>query len=311
VVTIVLFGERATGELLVLSQVILSLQLSFAVVPLVHLVSDRRWMGEHAIGPRLAAVAWAVALTIAGLNLSLAYDEITGWLRGAGEGAWILWSTVVPLAVALLCLLLYVAVQPAVRRLRGAGVPAAVDVHGATVVPPVLPAPPPRRVAVAVDFSPADQAALSHASGLLRVGGGELVLLHVVESGGARLLGAEAGDRETSGDAERLAAYARRLGELGVAASWQLGFGEPVDVLAELVEAQGADLVVLGSHGHGAVGDLLLGTSVERLRHRLRVPLVVVPMAAAAGAETSRRGRHRNENETETETETENETEND
>ena len=54
------FGEGATGELLVLSQVVLSLQLSFAVIPLIHLVSDRRWMGQYAIGPRFQAAAWLV-----------------------------------------------------------------------------------------------------------------------------------------------------------------------------------------------------------------------------------------------------------
>jgi len=50
--SILLSGEAATGNLLVLSQVVLSLQLPFAVIPLVHFVSDRRRMGEFAIGPR-------------------------------------------------------------------------------------------------------------------------------------------------------------------------------------------------------------------------------------------------------------------
>ena len=61
VVTIVWYGERATGNLLVLSQVVLSLQLSFAVIPLIHLVSDRRWMGQYAIKPLLQGLAWLVA----------------------------------------------------------------------------------------------------------------------------------------------------------------------------------------------------------------------------------------------------------
>lgn len=62
------FGEQSTGQLLVLSQVILSLQLSFAVVPLVMFTSDRRIMGEFVNPLWLKAVAWGVAIVIMGLN---------------------------------------------------------------------------------------------------------------------------------------------------------------------------------------------------------------------------------------------------
>jgi manganese transport protein len=68
---IVFFGERSTGQLLVFSQVILSLQLPFAVIPLVMFTSDRRIMGEF-VNPRwLKRLAWAIALIIASLNLWL------------------------------------------------------------------------------------------------------------------------------------------------------------------------------------------------------------------------------------------------
>jgi manganese transport protein len=284
VITIVVYGEQATGDLLVLSQVILSLQLSFAVIPLVHLVADRRWMDEYRIGPWLEGASWLVALTIAALNLALGYQAVGGWMRRAGEGAWLLWLTVVPLALGLLALLAYVTIQPIAARRRGGRVVPPRDVHGPALTPAFAPATPPRRVAVAVDFSSADQPALSYAVALLRGGGGEepgeLVLLHVVESGGARLIGDELRDRETLGDEERLARYAEELRRMGIAVRWELGFGDAATALSALVEAQRPDLVVLGSHGHGAVGDLLLGTSIERLRHRVRVPVMVVPAGA-------------------------------
>jgi manganese transport protein len=70
-IAIIFFGEQSTGKLLVLSQVILSLQLSFAVVPLVMFTSDRRLMGEF-VNPRwLKMLAYAVAMIIMGLNLWL------------------------------------------------------------------------------------------------------------------------------------------------------------------------------------------------------------------------------------------------
>jgi manganese transport protein len=73
-----LYGERGTGQLLVLSQVILSMQLPFAVIPLVRFVSDRRKMGEFAISPVWAATAWLIASLIVILNVKLLFDTIAG-----------------------------------------------------------------------------------------------------------------------------------------------------------------------------------------------------------------------------------------
>ncbi len=72
-----LYGEKGTAQLLVLSQVVLSMQLPFAVIPLVQFVSDRRKMGRFAIGPWVAALSWAVAGIIIVLNAKLLYDALT------------------------------------------------------------------------------------------------------------------------------------------------------------------------------------------------------------------------------------------
>jgi manganese transport protein len=73
-----LYGERGTAELLVLSQVILSMQLPFAVVPLVSFVSDRKFMGSFAISRGLAALAWTIAAIIVALNVKLLFDTFFG-----------------------------------------------------------------------------------------------------------------------------------------------------------------------------------------------------------------------------------------
>ncbi len=78
-IAIALFGEQSTGQLLVFSQVILSLQLSFAVIPLIMFTSDRRIMGEF-VNPRwLKIVASAVAVIIASLNVWLIVQTAIGW----------------------------------------------------------------------------------------------------------------------------------------------------------------------------------------------------------------------------------------
>ena len=69
-----IYGERGTGQLLVLSQVVLSMQLPFAVIPLVHFVSDREKMGGFAIPRSVSLLAWGVALLIVALNLKLLWD---------------------------------------------------------------------------------------------------------------------------------------------------------------------------------------------------------------------------------------------
>jgi manganese transport protein len=148
-------------------------------------------------------------------------------------------------------------------------------------MPAVAPPSAPRRIAAAVDFSGADTAVLSHAVTLAKSGGrgATVLLLHVVESGGARLMGDEMQDNEARADQQRLDLYRTELGELGVDASYDLGFGDPVDQLVALVHTHGPDLVVLGGHGHRGVGDFVHGTTVERLRHRIKVPVLVVPTA--------------------------------
>jgi manganese transport protein len=80
VIVTAMYGEHGAGALLILSQVILSLQLSFAVVPLVRFTSERAKMGAFVNGPVLKAVAWAVAVVIMGLNGWLLFGTVRQWL---------------------------------------------------------------------------------------------------------------------------------------------------------------------------------------------------------------------------------------
>ncbi|MFZ0429572.1 MAG: Nramp family divalent metal transporter [Acidobacteriota bacterium] len=284
VLAIVLYGEQGTGELLVLSQVVLSLQLSFAVIPLIHLVSDRRWMGQYTIGPWTTAGSWLVAIVIAALNLKLAWDEVSGWLQVGGVWQWLIWATVLPVSFGLLALLAYVSIVPAVQRSRRIPIPESQGVHGISAMPEIIPPRAPRRIVATLDFTDTDTAVLSQTVSIARTAGrsARVVLLHVVESTGARMLGAELSDAEAQSDQQRLELYVTELTELGVDAVFDLGFGDPADELALLIEQHRPDLVVIGSHGHKGVGDLVHGTTVESLRHRVSVPLLVVPAGHAA-----------------------------
>ncbi|TAM88330.1 MAG: divalent metal cation transporter [Candidimonas sp.] len=76
VVVTTLYGESGTAKLLVLSQVVLSMQLPFALIPLVHFVSDRKLMGTLAAGRALTALSWVVAALVVALNVKLLLDVI-------------------------------------------------------------------------------------------------------------------------------------------------------------------------------------------------------------------------------------------
>lgn len=78
VIVAALYGEKGTADLLVLSQVILSLQLPFAVVPLVQFTSNKKLMGEFATNRLVTGLAWAVSALIIALNLKLLFDFATG-----------------------------------------------------------------------------------------------------------------------------------------------------------------------------------------------------------------------------------------
>ena len=78
IIVVALYGSHGTEKLLILSQVILSFQLSFAVVPLVKFTCDRKRMGEFTNGPLLKFTSWFVAALIAGLNVWLLVQTFTG-----------------------------------------------------------------------------------------------------------------------------------------------------------------------------------------------------------------------------------------
>jgi manganese transport protein len=78
VIVVALYGEKSTNKLLILSQVVLSLQLSFAVIPLVLFTGSRKRMGVFANSVWLQTAAWLVALTIAGLNIKFLWSFAFG-----------------------------------------------------------------------------------------------------------------------------------------------------------------------------------------------------------------------------------------
>ncbi|HXB73300.1 MAG TPA: Nramp family divalent metal transporter [Candidatus Acidoferrales bacterium] len=122
VLTIYLYGETGVFQLLILSQVVLSMQLPFAVIPLVHFTGDRRWMGEFANNRWLHGGAWILAGVVMVLNVGWAGERILSWAANATSDRTIL-LLVLPLFAAMLLLLIYVLVAPWLKGSQTASAP--------------------------------------------------------------------------------------------------------------------------------------------------------------------------------------------
>jgi manganese transport protein len=272
-IVIMIYGESQTGAMLIFSQVILSLQLGFAIIPLIHFTSDKEKMGVFAIKPWVKISAWVIATIIVGLNVKLVFQEVEGWLTGAGNDSWIIWVTVVPVCIAAALLLLYITFKPLLERRtaeRKAKVP-----HGTAVTLDINNSPVYKRIAITLDFSAIDNLAVQSA---LAQGGTQAhyVLLHVVETAGAMVYGSEIADLESSEDRVSLENYRAQLQEKGYNVEIRIGYGNPKGKIPAMVREFDADLLVMGAHGHRFFKDLIFGTTVDTVRHRVKIPVLIV-----------------------------------
>jgi manganese transport protein len=270
VLVILIAGENEADNLLVLSQVILSVQLGFAVIPLIHFVSDRRKMGDFTASPVIRFLSWLVAALLLYLNIKLVVEELAPWLTQTGS--WGIKGLTLAAGGAAIGLLVYITLRPFLTRAVGKATPL---VHPQADplenwIPPVF-----RHIAIALDFSAHDQKLLAYAVGQ---GGkeGRYLLIHIVESASAHMLGRESDDLETRKDQERLDQYLQSLEEMGYHGYTALGYRHRSREIARIVNQQKADMLVIGSHGHTGFKDFIYGETVNAVRHEVKVPVLIV-----------------------------------
>jgi manganese transport protein len=189
---------------------------------------------------------------------------------GGSTAAWVEFL-VVPMVGGAFALLLYIAIKPFFKRSRSA------QGHLDAVAPGLMLHDPgrPRRICITVDFSGHDQRTVAAALGQ---GGKEAdyVLIHITESAVARYIGPQADDREAIDDAANLQRYIDQLIAGGYRARARAGAGEVIGSIVDIVQAENADLLVMGAHGHRGIKDILLGSTLDAVRHRVKVPVLIV-----------------------------------
>lgn len=272
VIVISLFGESVTGKMLIFSQVILSLQLGFAIIPLIHFVSDKSKMKGFQISTTTQIASWIVATVIVSLNIKLVFNEIYGWLH-TSENPIVLWLTVVPISIGFLALLLYIIFKPFFSEAKTKienHLP-----HNTVLKLKTTGYYHKKNIAITVDFSEADEKALNYA---FDIGGKETsyTLIHIVETVGALLYGNKTSDHETTVDENLLQEYKTLLEEKGYRIELELGFGKPGKIIPKIINEGNYDLLIMGTHGHTGFKDMVFGTTVDNVRHKISIPLLIV-----------------------------------
>ena len=135
-----------------------------------------------------------------------------------------------------------------------------------------------RRILVAVENSGADRTILAHVAELARLTGASLLLVHVADGWAARnfdqlkLRESE----EMKADRDYLDRLRVELEGRGLTVETRLAMGDPADELVKVSEEQGVDLIAMSTHGHRFVKDVLLGATADKVRHLVKVPVLLL-----------------------------------
>ncbi|MDP1843653.1 MAG: Nramp family divalent metal transporter [Sediminibacterium sp.] len=270
VFVILVYGEDKVDDLLVFSQVILSMQLGFAVIPLIHFVSDKKSMGEFAIGWVTKTFAWLVAIILVVLNVNLVSNVAIDLLNSeVGLAVKILLILAI---AAFIWLFFTMTFYPIIQKRK---IAREALMHGESLILENLKVNKLDSIAIALDFSIADEKLIAHA---LAQGNHQVsyTLLHIVESVSATYLKSASDDAETRKDKERLASYVDQLQKMGYQVNGVLGYNNRVNEIIRIVTETKADMLVMGAHRHSGLKDYIFGETIEDVRHRISIPVLIV-----------------------------------
>lgn len=270
VLVILIMGDDMVDAMLIFSQVLLSMQLAFAIIPLIHFVSDEQQMGVFAINTIMKILSWIIAGVIVMLNLKLVHETAMDWF--SGTDSFIAKIAIIAGEAGIIFLLLITVIYPFIRKRRAINISIHKDIVmdelKSTAVKPFS------KIALAVDYSNKDKLVIQYAMQLAGADS-EFVLIHIVESASAKVIGEETEDYEARKDKEVLEGYIQFFRDKNLKASAQLGYRNRTSELARIVKESGADLLIMGSHGHRGLKDMLLGETINRVRHLITIPIFI------------------------------------
>lgn len=133
-------------------------------------------------------------------------------------------------------------------------------------------------ILVAIEHSDADRAVLAHIEQLARLTGARLLLVHVADGWAARHFD-DLGLRESEeirDDRAYLESLCDEMTARGLDTRGRLAMGDPVTELVKVAIEEGVDLIAMSTHGHRFFNDLLRGSTADRVRHNVEIPVLMV-----------------------------------
>jgi manganese transport protein len=251
------------------------MQLPFAIIPLIHFTGDRRRMGEFANKLWVTALAWITAAVVVVLNVWLMSQSIADWLAVAGSWRPYVVVLLVLVGILLSALLLWVTIEPLLTRhgVRFGRAPIALPATAASAAG----APVYRRILVPLDHTVLDRQAIAHAAAMARMHQAKLYLLHVEEGVTSQIYGSLSSTAEVEAGRKYLDEIVASLRAEGIDVETMVAHSlNPNREIIRCAREIQPDLLIMGAHGHGGLKDLIFGTTINSVRHKLRIPLLVV-----------------------------------
>ncbi len=268
-VTLLIAGEEKMTDLLIFSQVVLSIQLAFAIIPLIFAVSNKRMMGRFAIKPWLILLSVIITTVILYLNIDMVIHEAMKLVEQTDHVGV---KGLIFLFLAALALLLLLTVFYPLFSRRSHTEPTRIHKQLTFAAVELQPY---QKIALALDFGDKDNVIIANAMKYIHADT-ELILIHVVESAGARVLGHDIADTETDDDRDQLRTYQQQLREKGINCTFALGYKHRTSEIVRICREQQADLLIMGAHGHKAFFDFIYGQTIDTVRHQLHIPVLIV-----------------------------------
>ncbi len=133
-----------------------------------------------------------------------------------------------------------------------------------------------KTILVTLDGTSSDRAIIEHVKKLAKIAQSRVVLLHVADGWAARTYGGDAVSPEISEDTDYLKKVQAVFQGASIPTSFELGYGDPSREIVKWVEQKGCDLVAMSTHGHRFLADLFLGTTANRVQHKVSVPVLLL-----------------------------------
>jgi manganese transport protein len=238
-------------------------------------------MGALANRAWVRVLAWLAAALILALNVWLVVLSTRDWVSGAGAWRGRLELALIPILGTLGLLLLFVTFHPILPRwIREIGWLGNVDrapIELPEAVVESLPSPAYRKILVPLDHTSRDRDAIAHAAAMAKQQNAKLYLLHVEEGVTSQVYGPLASTAEVVAGYQYLHQIVRELEAQQVPVAMVVRHARaPKKEIVRYAEELKPDLIVMGAHGHKGLKDIVFGTTINAVRHKLKVPLLIV-----------------------------------